>query len=161
MPGQVAQALRASLKPKHAEAAQKALKDAERRYEALEQATENAADELIESGTAEADKLLEGARKVRENSVARVERAAAEIEQAVAEEQGAISVARWAQDPSRRKWKIALASGEVSRPGIRIDRLIAGAAALAPWLAQQPLPDEEAEQPRVHFGWHGGAQATG
>ena len=148
------------LEPKHAEAAQQALEDAERRYEALEQATETAADELIEVGSAEADTLLEAARKVREQSVARVERAAEEIEQAVAEEQGAISIARWAQDPSRRRWRVALASGEVSRPGIRIDRLIAANAALAPWLAQQPLPDEEAEEARVHFGWGGGTQAT-
>ena len=116
------------------------------------------ASELIEIGQEEADRFLGAARKVREHSVARVERAVAEIEQGVAEEQGAISVARWAQDPSRRKWKIALASGEVSRPGIRIDKLIAGNEALAPWLAQQPLPGEEEPERVIRFGWGGGTQ---
>jgi hypothetical protein len=38
---------------------------------------------------------------------------------------------------------------------------VAGNAALPPWLAQQPLPDEETEQPRVNFGYGGGTQASG
>ena len=110
-------------------------------------------------GEAEAEKLANAARQTRERSVTRVEQAAQEIEQAIAEEQAALSVARWAKDPSGRRWKVALASGEVGRPGIRIDRLVAGNAALAPWLAQQPVPGEEVEEPRIHFGWSGGTQA--
>jgi hypothetical protein len=90
-----------------------------------------------------------------------VARAAAEIEAAITEQQAATSIARWAQDPSRRKWRVALMSGEVSRPGIRLDRLVAGNAALAAWLEGQPLPDEEVEQPRVHFGYGGGTQGLG
>lgn len=54
----VAKSRNATLEPKHAERARQALEDAERRYEALEQATETAADELIEIGSAEAETLL-------------------------------------------------------------------------------------------------------
>ena len=127
----VAKSPNATLEPKHAEAARTVAEDAERRYQALEAATETAADELIEIGSAEADTLLAAARQVRERSVERVERAAQEIEQALAEQQAATSIAKWAADPAAKRWKVALASGEVGRPGIRIDRIVAGAAGRA------------------------------
>jgi hypothetical protein len=116
----------AKLAPTNAERAERELADVRRRYEALVVAVDTATNELLEVGERERDKLVEAARTARERAVARVEQAASEIENAIAEEQAALSVARWAQDPASRKWKVALASGEVGRPGIRIDRLIEG-----------------------------------
>lgn len=145
---------------KHAERAERELADAKRRYEALRLAVETAADELLEVGAAERDKLIESARQARERAVAQVDRAASDIEQAIAEEQAALSVAHWAQDPTRRRWKVALASGEVGRPAVRIDRLIAGNAALGPWLGDQPLPGEEPPERVIKFGWGGGPAAS-
>jgi hypothetical protein len=154
----VARSRNATLEPKNTEPAERELAEVTRRHEALCLAVENAAKELLEVGAAEREKLVEAASRARERAVARVERAAEEIEAAVAEEQAALSVARWAQDPSSRRWKVALASGEVNH--IRIDKLVAGNAALAPWLADQPLPGEEVEPAKVYFGYGGGTQQS-
>jgi hypothetical protein len=145
----------AKLKPVHRDRAAKNLEDARRTHGALVTAVEDAADRLVEIGEDERERLTEVARKVRERSVERVERAAVDIERAIADEQAALSMARWAQDPTSKRWKVALASASIGSPSIRIDRIVAGLAALAPWLAEQPVPGEEPEQPGVIFG-HGG-----
>ena len=40
------------------------------------------------------------------------------------------------------------------------DKLVAGNAALAPWLANQPMPGEERPEPEIRFGGSGLGQVT-
>jgi hypothetical protein len=139
------------LTAKRTEAARRQLEDAERRHRALALATEDATDRLLGEVTGdEAVKLAEAARKVRERSVQRVERAVREIEEAIADEQAALSIARWARSPESRKWRVPLGIAELNH--IRIDKLVAANAALAPYLARQPVPGEEPEEPGIRFG---------
>jgi hypothetical protein len=157
----VAKSRTATLEPKHAEPARQALAGAERHYEALVEATETAA---LNWSRSAAPRRTRCSRRHGKSGSAQWSASNAPPRR---------SSGRWPSSrprpasPSRRQTPARSAGrwrsgrGEVSRPSIRIDRLVAGNAALAPWLAQQPLPDEETERPRVYFGWHGGTQASG
>jgi hypothetical protein len=153
----VARSPNAKLEPTNAERAERELADAKRRYEALCTAVETAADELFETGGADADKVAEAARTVRERSVARVERAAQEVAQAVDELQAALGVAAWSAQPSSRKWRVALGTATIGRRhgGIPIAQVVEALRELPAILEAQQLPAERTEEPTITFGWSG------
>jgi hypothetical protein len=86
----------AKLEPRHRQAAERAVEEAERLHRALAQAVEDATDKLLEVVGDEAEKVLEAARRQRELSAQQLREAIASIEPAVGYFETLAGASRWA-----------------------------------------------------------------
>jgi hypothetical protein len=141
----------AVLEDTHAAAAREEVETAQRRYEALTVALQQAIKSYTTAAEPEAERLVEAARRQRQESAAAIREASAQVVAAIDNFESLLGAAKWASNPTTRRWKTPLRTGKAARTNV--GELLESLDALGDWVEAQPLPGEEQPEPGVAFGW--------